>query len=62
MSARTEGNGVREYWIVDPDARELSIFSRREGRFGSPSVFSPGNPFTSDVLRGLRFDVGAVLP
>jgi Uma2 family endonuclease len=25
--------GVREYWIVDPDAREISFFVNRAGRF-----------------------------
>jgi Uma2 family endonuclease len=55
-------NGVREYWSVDPDAGELTVFSHREDRFDAGRVFPKGVAFDSAVLLGLAFDVGSVLP
>jgi Uma2 family endonuclease len=57
-----EQNGVREYWIIDPEAGALTVFSWRDGRSDEGRVFPRGRPFESDVLPGLRFDVGSVLP
>jgi Uma2 family endonuclease len=57
-----EENGVREYWIIEPETAELTVFSRREGRFDRGRILGRGTPFDSEVLLGLRFDVGSVLP
>ena len=34
-----EKNGVREYWIVNPDAESVEIFHLKEGRYNSIGVF-----------------------
>ena len=57
-----EQNGVREYWIVDPEAGELTAFSHRDGRFDGGRVCARGGRFESGVLPGLHFDVASVLP
>jgi putative restriction endonuclease len=55
-------DGIREYWIVDPDAGELTVFSHREDRFDAGRVFPKGVAFDSAVPVGLAFEAGAVLP
>lgn len=51
-------NGVREYWIIDPEARTLGIFALRGDRFEP----LPGNDgvVRSEVLSGLAIDVAAL--
>lgn len=57
-----EQNGVREYWGIDAEAGELTVFSHREDRFDVGRIFPKGVAFDSEVLAGLQFDVGSVLP
>ena len=56
--------GVREYWIVDPDKRQIEVFVQRVhgsdyeliGRFG------PGEQAASEVLTGFQIGVDEVCP
>jgi len=52
--------GVKEYWVVDPERREIEIWLLREGRFELYGRFGPGQTLTSPVLKGLEFEVGEV--
>jgi Uma2 family endonuclease len=56
-----ERNGVREYWIIDPGARQLVVFAREGDRFGAGVTLAEGEGFASRVIRGLEFDVATVL-
>jgi Uma2 family endonuclease len=47
-----EQSGVREYWIVDPHARSLTIYVARDGRFDAGTTFTSGEA-TSSILPGL---------
>jgi Uma2 family endonuclease len=49
-------NGVREYWLVDPDERSITVFHGRNGEFDAGTRFTGGR-FRSEVLPKLRFDV-----
>jgi len=56
-----ERSGVREYWLIDPRARTLLVYTRQGDRFDTGRTFAEGQPFSSAVLPGLAFDVASVL-
>ena len=56
-----ERSGVPEYWLIDPRARTLQVFTRQGDRFDAGRTLAEGQPFSSAVLAGLGFDVAAVL-
>ena len=56
-----ERSGVREYWLIDPRARALQVFTRQGDRFDAGRTFEEGQLFSSAVLAGLAFDVASVL-
>jgi len=45
--------GVREYWIVDPDARTVMLLWRGRGRFDVVGIYGAGQSLRSPTLRGL---------
>jgi Uma2 family endonuclease len=47
-----ERYGVREYWLVSPDARYAEVHRLEDGRFTRVGVFRPGQSFVSTVLGG----------
>ncbi|HEX3037180.1 MAG TPA: Uma2 family endonuclease [Thermodesulfobacteriota bacterium] len=49
-----ETNGVDEYWIVDPDKREVTIFHLVEGQYDAGERFSTRQKLRSRVLPGLE--------
>ncbi len=55
-------NGVREYWLVDPRARELVVFDLEGDHYGSERVFAAGEAAGSRVIAGLTIDVDDVMP
>jgi len=57
-----ERSGVREYWLVDPRAREIVVFTLRAGRFDAGQVYAEGAVVPSAVLSGLEIEVRSILP
>jgi Uma2 family endonuclease len=55
-----ERNGVDEYWIVDPGARAVTVFSHSEVGYGAGRTFRRGI-IRSRVLPRLRVTVADVL-
>lgn len=53
-----EQHGVREYWLVDPDARTFRLFVLREGRYDEARA--EGVALHSTVLPGLTIDTAAL--
>ena len=51
-------NGVREYWLVDPRARTVTVFRNEGARFGEPTVLADGDTLTSLVLPHFASIVG----
>lgn len=53
---------VPEYWIVDPEAREILVLTLDEGEqeYSQPRSFRVGEEFTSKVVTGLTMAVGDV--
>lgn len=56
-----EKYGVREYWMVDPEARYIEVYRHDGGRFMRHGVFVPGQDFTSIVLGNVTIEVQALL-
>jgi Uma2 family endonuclease len=51
-----EKYGVREYGLVDPDAKFVEVYRHEGGRFERQGVFKPNQPFVSAVLGGATID------
>lgn len=52
---RYERAGVREYWIVDPEAHVVEQYTLRNGRYGPPIV--SGERIRLHILRGIEVDL-----
>ena len=48
--------GVREYWIVDPEAQTIAVFVERDARYELLGEFSVGQNVETHVLAGLQLD------
>ncbi len=53
--------GVREYWIVDPEARMVSVFTLENGRYQA-AAYSTDAPVPVTVLEGCQIDMSPALP
>jgi Uma2 family endonuclease len=47
-----EKYGVREYWLVDPDAKFVEVYRHQGGKFERQGVYKPDQPFVSAALDG----------
>lgn len=45
-----EKHGVREYWLVDPEAAFIEVYTLADGRFLRLGLFRAGQTFASPVL------------
>lgn len=54
-------SGVREYWIVDPDKRQIEVFVLRRGDYELIGRFGPDESARSEVLDGFEVAVSTVL-
>lgn len=49
-------HGVREYWLVDPEAKFSEIYRHENGRFERQGVFKAGQSFGSAVLNNASIE------
>ena len=52
--------GVKEYWIVDPDARTIMVLLRGETRFEVVGIYNEGQTLRSPTLAGFSFDLDEI--
>lgn len=56
-----EKAGVREYWIVDPAAKTVTVFRRSlDGRFGRPDIYGEEERMKVGIFDDLEIDLSAV--
>ena len=53
--------GIREYWLVDLQARTIEVLSAGQSDFETVRVFPQGTTATSPLLEGLQVDVAGIL-
>jgi Uma2 family endonuclease len=56
-----ERDAVREYWLVDPNARFIEVYSHDGSAFQQLGIFSDAESFASPVLQGQTVSVQAAL-
>lgn len=52
--------GVSEYWIVDPEKKEISLLNLAGETFETTGVYRPGDVVESRYMEGLSIDVATV--
>ena len=52
--------GVSEYWLVDPDARTVTVLLLDDGAFAEVSHYSAGQTLTSPTLAGFTANLDAI--
>jgi len=52
-----EKHGIKEYWIVNPDARYVMIYRLEGVKYGKPEYLTENDIIESRVLEGLKIDL-----
>ena len=55
-------HGVREYWLVDPDAKSVEVLLLGENDYEVAGTYGPGQTLASPTMAGLAIEVGEVFP
>ena len=55
-------HGVGEYWLVDPDARTVTVLRLGDGEYETAGTYQPGQALASPTLEGLTIDLNEVFP
>ena len=56
-----EKNGVKEYWIVHPIYKIVTIYKiMKNGLYGKPKIYSEKDTIEVELLKGLTVDLGLV--
>ena len=52
--------GVKEYWVVDPDGRQVWVMALGDQDFDEVGSYGPGDVLTSPTLEGLGIDLADI--
>ena len=55
-----ERYGVREYWIVNPDAKYIMVYRLEGVKYGKPEYLTESDILESRALKGLKIDLSEV--
>jgi Uma2 family endonuclease len=55
-----ERHGVREYWIVDPEGKSISMYENQEGKFVLTQEAEGKGRIESKVLSGFELEVETI--
>ncbi len=53
-------HGVKEYWLVDPDARTVTVLRLDAGAFEVVALYGEGQTMTSPALAGFTADLNEI--
>ena len=53
-------HGVREYWLVDPDAKTVAILLMGQDAFDVVGTYGEGQIVTSPTLKGFTFNLDEI--
>ena len=53
-------HGVREYWLVDPYAKTVTVLILGAGGYNTHAVYGEGDTLTSPTLPGFALDLGGL--
>ena len=53
-------HGVKEYWLVDPYAKQVTVMLLKDGRYEIVAVYREDNTLRSPTLEGLELDLGRI--
>lgn len=53
-------NGVKEYWVVDEERRNVEVYVLNETSYGAPGLFEASDVIESTVLAEISFPVAAI--
>ena len=56
-----EQTGVREYWVVFPEARLLQVFVLKNGSYDRAKSYTHTDEVTSDIFPNLNLDLSGIL-
>jgi Uma2 family endonuclease len=58
-----EKAGVKEYWVVEPDLKLVSVFVlQSNGRYGRPEMYTDENTLNVSIFPDLAIDLQSVFP
>jgi Uma2 family endonuclease len=52
--------GVTEYWMINPEAEFIEVYTLQDGKYQQLGIFAPGETFASPVLNGAAVNVTAL--
>jgi len=53
-------HGVQEYWLIDPDARTVTVLRLAGGAFEMVRLYGAGETMTSPMLAGFAVDLDEI--
>ena len=53
-------HGVKEYWLIDPDARTVTVLRLGESAFEVEAIYGEGQTLTSPTLAGFTADLNEI--
>lgn len=52
-----EEAGVREYWLVDPETRTVTVYRLEDGKFRGPETYADGGKVPVGIFSGCTVDM-----
>ena len=53
---------VKEYWIVDPASRTVSLYTLEEGAYNGAAIYTAKDSIPVGIFEDCAIDLGAVFP
>ncbi|MFZ3130941.1 MAG: Uma2 family endonuclease [Desulfosporosinus sp.] len=55
-----EKHGVKEYWLVEPDAKLITAFTLKDGQYGRPNIYSDEEEMKTSIFTDLIVNLAEV--